>query len=108
MTMVDDCFDPAAQKDFEDGLAHFGSLVQSRYGQPFANCTTGQKQELLRSIETGNGVPEKILSVYHTVKKFTIQAFITSSYYLTKVHVYELVPSRFHGCVAVKKEDQRA
>lgn len=103
MMMVDDCFDPGAQKKFVTGLGDFESLAKSKYGDPFIKCTTAQKAKLLTDMENKKAISEEALSFYHSMKKLTIQSFTTSQYFLTKIHVYELVPSRFHGCFPVSK-----
>jgi hypothetical protein len=38
---------------------------------------------------------------FNTTKGLTIQSYIASEYFLTKVQVYELIPGRYHGCVPV-------
>ena len=43
---------------------------------------------------------------YSNVKRFTVQAYTTSQYFLTKVQVYELVPGRYHGCIPIKPSPQ--
>jgi hypothetical protein len=103
LTMVDDCCDKTAQKQFVNGLGQFETLARNKYGHSFAKCTKPEKEELLNAIEKKEGVSEEVASFYHTMKKYTIQSFVSSQYFLTKVHVYEMVPARFHGCVAVTK-----
>jgi hypothetical protein len=103
LMMVDDCFDPAAQKKFMSGLQQFESVVKNKYGSSFSNCAPAQREELLKAMEKKDGAPQDAISFYATVKKLTIQSFASSQYYLTKIHVYELVPSRFHGCFPVTK-----
>jgi hypothetical protein len=101
LMMVDDCYDPDAQKKFVTGLSQFESLAKTKFGSSFSKCTQQQKEELLRAMENKTGIPGESLSFYDAMKKLTIQSFTTSQYYLTKIHVYEMVPSRFHGCVPV-------
>ncbi len=100
--MVDDCFDQAGQAKFMNGLVQFETLARDRYSRSFVDCPAAQKQELLTAIEKG-GAQADVVSFYQGMKKLTIQSFVTSSFFLTKVHVYEMVPSRFHGCVPVGK-----
>jgi hypothetical protein len=103
LMMVDDCFDQDAQKKFVSGLAQFDTMAKTKFGSSFINCAPAQKEELLKSMENKTGVPDDILSFYSSMKRLTIQSFTSSQYYLTKIHVYELVPARFHGCVPVTK-----
>ncbi len=102
MMMVDDCFKKDDRQKFQNGLVSFENLVKKRYGSSFVDCTTAQKKELLTDIEKKNNVPDDIVAFYNITKRLTIQSFVSSQYYLTKVQVYELVPGRWHGCVPVK------
>jgi len=101
--MVDECYDPEGRKEFMSGLIQFESIVYNRYGNSFTKCTRHQKEEFLNALESRDGISEEQASFYNSMKKLTIESFITSQYFLTKVHVYELVPSRFHGCVPVTR-----
>lgn len=103
LTMVDDCFDPDAQRNFMAGLHEFDELAKSRYGRSFVKCSSEHKMALLKDIESRKAIPENAAAFYYSVKRLTIQSFTTSQYFLTKVHPYELVPSRFHGCFPVQQ-----
>jgi gluconate 2-dehydrogenase subunit 3-like protein len=105
LMMVDDCYDPDAQKKFVAGLAQFETLAKNKFGSSFTKCTQSQKEELLKAMENKTGIPDEALSFYNSMKKLTVQSFTTSQYFLTKIHVYELVPARFHGCVPVTKSN---
>jgi len=105
LIMVDDCYDPDRQKKFISGLTQFESITKAKFGSLFAKCTQLQKAELLKAMESKTGISEDALSFYNSMKKLTIQSFTTSQYFLTKVHVYELVPARFHGCVSITKSN---
>ena len=103
LMMVDDCYAPAEQGKFVKGLKDFKEFSKKKFDKPFVKCTSSQKQEILQSIDTNKNVPEDVAYFYSVAKKLTIQAFASSKYYLTKVHVYQLVPGKFYGCVLVKK-----
>jgi hypothetical protein len=103
LMMVDDCYAPEVQKKFMNGLNQFESIAKSRFGTSFSKCSQPEKVELLKAMEGKAGIPDETLLFYNSMKRLTIQSFTTSQYYLTNIHVYELVPSRFHGCVAVTK-----
>jgi hypothetical protein len=103
LMMVDDCYAPDAQKKFITGLDQFESFTKNKFGSSFAKCAQPQKEELLKAMENKTGVPDEAVAFYSSMKRLTIQSFTTSQYFLTKVHVYEMVPARFHGCVPVTK-----
>jgi hypothetical protein len=105
LVMVDDCYEPDAQKKFLTGMAEFQSIAITKFGSSFTKCTQTQKEDLLKSMENKTGISEEALSFYNSMKRLTIQSFTTSQYFLTKIHVYELVPGRFHGCVPITKSN---
>jgi hypothetical protein len=101
--MIDDCFPPGGQYKFQKGLTAFDELSKKKSGNSFTKCTPSERTALIQSIENKNEIPGDVAFFYNTMKRLTIQAFISSEYYLTKVQVYELVPGKFYGCVPVKK-----
>lgn len=103
LMMIDDCYAPAEQEKFVKGLKGFKDFSQNKFDTSFVKCTPSQKQELLQSIETKQHIPEEVAYFYSVAKKLTMQAFTSSKYYLTKIHVYQLVPGKFYGCVPIKK-----
>ena len=105
LLMVDDCFSPAEQKQFLSGLDLFESNAKTRFGNSFVNCAAAQKTDLLQSMEKKTGIPEDVLFFYNTMKKLTIQSFTTSKFFLTKIHIYEMVPSRWKGCIPLTKSN---
>ncbi|HVX49811.1 MAG TPA: gluconate 2-dehydrogenase subunit 3 family protein [Chitinophagaceae bacterium] len=102
LTMIDECMPKEGQQKFMKGLTAFETLVKQRYSKDFTLCTAEQKTALLTDIEQKKNIPAEVNDFYGIVKRFTIQSFTTSQYFLTKVQVYELVPGRYHGCVPVK------
>jgi hypothetical protein len=105
LMMVDDCLSPDDQKQFMRGLNQFESDAKTRFGVSFINCTQEQKTTLLQSIEKKTGIPADELSFYNSTKRLGIQSFTSSQFFLTRIHVYEMVPSRFHGCVPLSKSN---
>ncbi|HWB28683.1 MAG TPA: gluconate 2-dehydrogenase subunit 3 family protein [Chitinophagaceae bacterium] len=102
MMMIDECTKKEDQQKFTNGMSSFESLVHKKYNTTFGKCSPEQKKALLTDIEQKNNVPGDVQDFYSMVKRLTIQSFVTSQYFLTKVRVYELVPGRYHGCVPVK------
>ena len=103
LMMVDDCYNPDEQKKFVTGLLQFESMAKAKFGSSFTKCTQLQKEELLKAMESKTGIPEEAVSFYNSMKRLTIQSFTSSQFFLTKVHLYEQVPARFHGCVPIPK-----
>ena len=103
LMMVDECASPDEQKQFEKGLKEFDTFSKKKFDKPFLECSATERTEILKSIEEKKGVPENVSFFYDAIRWFTLTAYTTSEYYLTKVHEYKLVPGKFYGCVPVKK-----
>jgi len=102
LMMVDECLNRENQQKFIRGLAQFEELSKKRSGTGFITSTPAQKAALLTDIEAKKEVSEEVQAFYGTVKRFTVQSFVSSQYFLTKIQPYEMIPGRFHGCVPVK------
>ena len=103
LMMVDDCYPPADQDKFVNGLKEFDDFSKKKFDASFVKCTPAQKGEIIQFVESNKDIPENAAFFYKAAKKLTIQAFTSSQYYLTKVHIYQLVPGKFYGCVPVNK-----
>ena len=103
LMMIDDCYPPDGQDKFVNGLKQFDELTKKKFDKSFVKCTPSERTEILKSIESKKDIPENVAFFYSTIKRLTVQAYTSSEYYLTKVHVYQLVPGKFYGCVPVKK-----
>lgn len=103
LKMVDDCSSPEDRKAFEKGLQAFNKYADKQAGSTFNSLTAAQRGSLLGALEARQNVPEEVLNFYGKVKGLTIQGYLTSKHYLTKVQVYELVPGRFRGCVPISE-----
>ena len=103
LMMVDDCLNKESQQKFMRGLVQFEELSKKKSGTGFLASGPAQKAALLTDIEAKKGVSEDVQSFYGTVKRFTVQGFVSSQYFLTKIQPYEMIPGRYHGCVPVKK-----
>jgi hypothetical protein len=99
LKLLDDCSTKEEQESFEKGLKAFEKFANDKFDRPFFQCSEGQKQEILRSIENKKDISEDVANFYSMMKELTIDSYITSKYYLTEVRPYELVPGRFKGCV---------
>jgi hypothetical protein len=102
LKMLDDCHKKEDQQKFMKGMESFQKKAKKELDKSFIEASPAQRQSLLKKVEADNDSKDELAYFYSTVKQLTIQAYTTSQYYLTKVHVYEMVPSRYHGCVPVK------
>ncbi len=103
LMMMDDCYSPEDQQKFTQGLKEFDAFSKKTINKSFTKATPAERGEVLKAIEDKKDIPENVAFFYNNMKRLTLEGFTQSKYYLTKVHVYELVPGKFYGCVPVKK-----
>lgn len=105
--LIDECSTKDEQRAFEKGLRAFEQFSKDKVERPFHRCTQNERVAILTAIENKDNVPNDVINFYSTMKELTIDSYITSKYYLTKVRVYELIPARFKGCVPVEKDTKK-
>ena len=107
LRMLDDCYKKEEQQKFLSGMEQFRKRAKSELEDSFSDAMPTKRQKFLTQIEGEKTSNEDLSYFYSTAKRLTIQAYTTSEYYLTKVQVYEMIPSRYHGCVPVKSQTAR-
>lgn len=123
--MVDDCQPKEEQQKFVSGLKEFEKLSQKKYDRSFVECSLQQRDELTGSIINKKAVPKNtainagtqngskkddtddVTAFVKSMKRLTLQGYMTSQYYLTKVQPYKLVPGKFEGCILVTSLSQK-
>jgi hypothetical protein len=104
LTMMDDCASPDDQKKFTNGMIAFEEVCKSKWDRAFENCTSQQRNELVKDLEQKKNVPEPVAEFYNTVKSYTLQSFVSSKEFMTDIRKYKLVPGpNYKGCVPVSK-----
>jgi hypothetical protein len=99
LKMVDDCTKKEDQEIFIKGMSEFNVFCKTNVGKDFVKCNLEDRKKVLTSIIAKKDEENNLNTFFKTVKRFTIQAYTSSEFFLTKVQVYELVPGRYHGCV---------
>jgi hypothetical protein len=103
LMMIDDCASGEDQKKFTDGLKMFEEAVQKKYNRSFINCSTEQKNELMKKLEAKKDYSEDVLGFYRTIKRFTVQSYTSSKDYMEKIAGYQMLPGKYKGCVPVNQ-----
>ena len=103
LKMMDDCRSKEDQEKFVKGLEAFEAFAKEKNGKSFLKSDKAGRASILETIEKEKDAKDDQHFFYSTMKRYTIQAYTTSKFYLTNVQVYEMVPSRWHGCVPVKQ-----
>lgn len=102
LKMIDDCASKEDQEKFVKGITAFHEYCKTTVGKKFVDCNVEERKNVLKELLTVKDEKSNPLVFFKTVKRYTIQAYSSSEFFLTKVQVYELVPGRYHGCVPVK------
>ncbi len=100
LTMVTDCYDDKTQENFKRGVAKVDTESHSKFKKSFASLNQADKLKVLEGFQTSTDANDK--SFLGLVKNHTIQGFMNSEFVMTNITNYEMIPSRYHGCVPVK------
>jgi len=128
--MVKDCYTPADQKTFVEGLSKLDDASQKQFSGKFLDITPEQRTNLLialdqeqkdytekRNIEVDAdklkhpGDPNykfagRTNHYFRMMKELTLLGYFTSEIGATKALRYVAVPGRYDGCVPYKKGDK--
>ena len=104
LMMIDDCADPDEQAAFLEGLQQFDEACKTSTGATFGQATKEQRIAFLTALEAKKDEErsDNVVRFYRSVKRNTIQSFMSSQEYLTKVRNFSLIPPKFQGCVPVE------
>lgn len=105
--MLDDCTPKEDQELFLKGLNAFSAAFQKQYQYFFNHATIPERLAFLEQLEVSTHSEDPLVIFYTKAKQRLIQAYTGSEFFLTKVQVYEQIPSRFHGCVPVSTEQKK-
>ncbi len=122
--MVADCYTPAAQKAFREGLAKLPADYEARYGEKFIGGKAENRTQFLNALDTeqrkytsankrkiddfANGVSTVDVPPHYfrVMRELTILGYFSSEIGSTKAVKYLEVPGRYDGNVPYKKGDE--
>lgn len=101
--MVNDCLAPDRKEAFMSGLRSFNKKAPVPGGGTFLDASEQEKAETLMNIgKEGTSVDAAVKEFYSTARRYIIQGFTTSQYFMTEVKPHKLVPGPvYKGCVAL-------
>jgi hypothetical protein len=129
-TIVTDCYYPAEQKIFTDGLELLKKSCQQQFGKNFMDCTLEQRTILIKHFDDeANAYNAKKFATdaerdnktkgtldykkgempahwFAMIKQLTLWGFFTSEVGATKALRYVEVPGRYDGDIAYVKGDR--
>jgi hypothetical protein len=119
--VLKDCYKPADQKRFTDGLEQTDKLSQEAYSKNFVALDTMQRIEIVRRLETeakqqktemarSSGqqdvqIPREkrqFTPFFTMLKDLTLMGYFTSEIGAKQALEYVAVPGRYEGCVPLK------
>lgn len=120
--VLKDCYKPADQKRFIDGLTMTQKMSQDSYGKAFSQLDNGQKIELMKKLEAdakqqksamASAVAgqqdvqiaagkQNVTPFFAMLKDLTLMGYFTSEIGATQALEYVAIPGRYDGCVPLK------
>ncbi len=107
--MLKDCYSPADQKIFIDGITALDNASRSKYDKSFVKLKPEEKHELLLSIDgeaskyKNSKKPEDPENHYYAMmKQLTLLGYFTSEIGATKALSHVAVPGHYEACVPLK------
>lgn len=110
--MVRDCYVPADQQIFVDGLEKLEAASQKMNGKGFLDSTPTQRTALLTALDAEQKQYSKTKKVedpnhyFRMMKELSLLGFFTSEIGATKALRYLPVPGKYDGNVPYKKGDR--
>ncbi|WP_310394929.1 gluconate 2-dehydrogenase subunit 3 family protein [Hymenobacter sp.] len=110
--MVRDCYSPADQKIFLDGLTKLDEACKKQHGKGFMACDAAQRTALLTKLDaeqqafTANQRKDDPSQYFRMMKELTLLGYFTSEVGATKALRYLPVPGRYDGNYPYKKGDK--
>ena len=99
LKMVEDCYKPEDIKKFYEGLISLEKSIKIIFKNNFVNLTKNQKLLIIQKLDENSKKEESTFYFYSIVKKHTIQAYLTSEFYLKTIMHYQISPGIFNGCI---------
>ena len=107
--MLKDCYSPADQKIFMDGVATLDNASKAKYDNGFVKLKAEEKHALLLTIDgeaskyKDTRKPEDPETHYYSMmKQLTLLGYFTSEVGATKALSHVAVPGRYEACVPLK------
>jgi hypothetical protein len=106
--MVDDCSSPDKKEMFMNGLRSFNKNAPVPEKKMFTDASAEEKLQTLKNIEEEKEGPDESISEFYSMaRRYIIQGYTTSQYFLTDVKPHKLVPGPvYKGCVPLPQNLQ--
>lgn len=98
LVMANDCLDEESRERFVMGLKGFDAYVKEKFGSRFETMDQQKAEKVFT--ETVNTESDDLADFRHflnTSKRFALQGYLSSEYYMTEVMPYNMIPGGFQG-----------
>lgn len=99
LVMCNDCLNDTQQETFLTGLRKWELFSKTHFGTEFSQMDATQAENSLRKtlVMDGDKEADAARGFISTTKRFALQGYLNSEYFMTEIKPYELVPARFYG-----------
>ena len=110
--MVRDCYEPADQTIFLEGLNKLDDASNKKFSKKFLDLDATQRTALLTDLDkeqqeySKTKKPKDPNHYFRMIKELTLLGYFTSEVGCTKALRYVPVPGRYDGCIPYKKGDK--
>ncbi|MEM9672327.1 MAG: gluconate 2-dehydrogenase subunit 3 family protein [Bacteroidota bacterium] len=116
LVMVDDCMEKEDQQAFSNGLQQLVPFTKAYFEKPFPQKEQAENEAILTQLMEMEEAPvatEKaeispaeqlrdIQTFLGITKRYTIQGYMVSEYFMTEKFPYKLVPGAYQACVSTE------
>ena len=107
--IVTDCYSPAEQKTFFEGISVIQKEAKKKYNIPFIKLTESQKLDTMlffdqeaQKVSDGKGVQVHFFTM---LNQLTVWGFFSSEPGATQALRFVPIPGRYEGCIPYKEGD---
>jgi hypothetical protein len=110
--IVKDCYTPADQKVFLEGMQKVNEASKKMHDKSFMDSTPEQRHDLLVTLDKeakdymANKKKDAPTHYFRMMKELTLWGYFTSEPGATKALRYVQVPGRYEGCIDYKKGEK--
>lgn len=108
LIMANDCLSAEEQQSFTNGLRAFNKYVQKEYGTQFTKMDQSQAEKVFNSITNNKQINsenpkqggtnlEELKYFLDTTKRYTLQGYLSTEYFMTEIMPYKMIPGGFQG-----------
>ncbi|WP_209332723.1 gluconate 2-dehydrogenase subunit 3 family protein [Lunatimonas salinarum] len=104
LIMANDCLSDQDQANFVAGLKAIDAFTEKSFGKTLGMMESKEAADTYRQlISKEDGQATKVKEFLTTTKRFALQGFLTSSYYMTEIMPYNMIPGGYRGSVPVSE-----